>query len=680
MRFRIIEALKTIEILTSKKAKRIILMKLNVKKLGLALCCCVLFISETAFCRVRLPLLLSDGMVLQRGEGAKIWGWADTDEKVTVNFNGGTYSDTAGKDGKWSVKLSALKAGGPYSMEINGSNRITLKDILIGEVWVCSGQSNMDLPMARVEERYADVIANSDNQAIHRFFVSKRYDFNTPQEDLQSGSWESANPETVLRFTATGYFFAKSLHEKYKVPIGLIHASVGGSPAEAWLSEDALKEFPAHLETAKKFKDGDYLNQIAEKDKAVSDAWYSLLQQKDKGLADGRMPWFDPACDVSDWAIMNVPGYWADGPLGNVNGVVWFRKEIDVPASMAGRPARLLLGRVVDSDTTYVNGISVGSVSYQYPPRKYDVPGDLLKAGKNIIVVRVVNNIGRGGFIPDKPYQLTAAGRTIDLKGPWQYKLAETMEPLQSKTFIEWQPLGLYNGMIAPLLNYTIKGVIWYQGESNTARPLEYQKLFPALIADWRQKWKQGDFPFLYVQLANFMEVKDQPSESNWAELREAQLMTLAVPNTAMAVTTDIGEWNDVHPLNKEDVGRRLALGAQKVAYGDKNVVHSGPLYESMKIEGGKITVTFTSTGGGLVARGGELKYFAVAGADKKFVWAKAEIEGNKVVVWSDKIHSPLAVRYAWADNPEGANLYNKEDLPASPFRTDVNFRRGGED
>ncbi|OHB64071.1 MAG: 9-O-acetylesterase [Planctomycetes bacterium RBG_13_50_24] len=636
------------------------------------LCFYLLLFSNIAFCRLRLPRLVSDGMVLQRGESAKIWGWAAADEKVTINFNGKTYSDTAGTDGKWAVTLSDLNAGSPYSMEIAGSNRIILKDILIGEVWVCSGQSNMDLPMARVEERYADVIANSNNPAIRRFFVSRRYDFNTPQEDLESGSWESANPESVLRFTATGYFFAKALYEKYKVPIGLIHASVGGSPAEAWLSEEALKQFPDHLETAKKFKDGDYLNQIADKDKTVSDAWYSLLQQKDKGLADGQKPWFDPTYNASNWATMNVPGYWADEELGPVNGVVWFRKEIDVPASMTGKPARLLLGRIVDSDTTYLNGKFVGSVSYQYPPRRYDVPENLLKAGKNIIVVRIINNTDRGGFIPDKPYQLTAAGLTIDLKGPWQYKLAATMQPLQSKTFIEWQPLGLYNGMIAPLLNYTIKGVIWYQGESNTGRPLEYRKLFPALIADWRQNWNQGNFPFLYVQLANYMQVKDQPSESNWAELREAQLKTLTVPNTAMVVATDIGEWNDVHPLNKEDVGKRLALGAQKVAYGDETVVYSGPIYQSMKIEGNKIILTFKHIGSGLVGQGGsELKHFAIAGADKKFVWAKAKIEDDKVIVWNDDITDPVAVRYAWADNPEGANLYNKEGLPASSFRTD---------
>jgi sialate O-acetylesterase len=647
-------------------------MKLNTKKTGLILCSFILFISQTALCEVRLPLLISDGMVLQRGDGAKIWGWADADEKVIVKFNGKTYSDTTGKNSKWMIVLTALKAGGPYNMEINGTNRITLKNILIGDVWVCSGQSNMDLPMTRVRDLYEDVIANSDNPAIRRFFVSKRYNFNTPQEDLELGKWESANPESILRFTATGYFFAKALYEKYRVPIGLIHASVGGSPAEAWMSEDALKEFPVHLETAKKFKDTVYIDEIVNNDKAISDAWYSLLQQKDKGLAEGQKPWFDITYNASDWATMNVPGYWADGPLGHVNGVVWFRKEIDVPASMTGKPARLLLGRVVDSDRTYVNGEFVGSVSYQYPPRKYDIPENLLKAGKNIIVVRAINNIGRGGFILDKPYQLTAGGQTIDLKGPWQYKLGATMEPLQPKTFIEWQPLGLYNGMIAPLLNYTIKGVIWYQGESNAGRPFEYQKLFPALIADWREKWNQGNFPFLYVQLANYMQAKDRPSESNWAELREAQLKTLSVPNTGMAVAIDIGEWNDIHPLNKEDIGTRLALAAQRVAYGNEKVVCSGPIYKSIRIKGNKITLTFTNTGGGLVAKGGgDLKYFAIAGADKNFIWAKAKIEDNKVVVWNDEVTNPMAVRYAWADNPEGANLYNKEGLPASPFRTD---------
>jgi sialate O-acetylesterase len=354
-----------------------------------------------------------------------------------------------------------------------------------------------------------------------------------------------------------------------------------------------------------------------------------------------------------------------------VNGVVWFRKEINVPASMTGKPVRLWLGRIVDADTAYVNGEIVGTVSYQYPPRIYDIPSNLLKAGRNIIVIRVINNSGRGGFVPDKPYELSTREQTIDLKGPWKYRLGAAMEPLPGQTLIQRQPLGLYNAMIAPLLNYRIKGIIWYQGESNTAKPQEYQELFSALIADWRAKWNQGDFPFLYVQLANFMEAEDNPSESDWAELREAQLKTLSVPNTAMAVTVDIGEWNDIHPLNKEDVAKRLALAGRRLAYGDEDVVYSGPIYRSKQIEGNRIVLAFTHTGGGLITRGGdELKQFAIAGADRKFVWAKARIEGDKVVVWNDDITSPVVVRYGWANNPEGANLYNKEGLPASPFGT----------
>jgi sialate O-acetylesterase len=646
--------------------------KLNLKLFGSALFY-LFIISQTVFCQVRLPQLVSDGMVLQRGACVKIWGWAGAGEKVTVKFNGKTYNTTAGIDGKWAVTLPELKAGGPYSMDINASNHLTLKDILIGDVWVCSGQSNMDLTMDRVKYRYEDVIANSNNPAIRRFFVSKRYDFNTPQQDLQSGYWESANPKSILRFTATGYFFAKALYEKYEVPIGLIHASVGGSPAQAWLSEDALKAFPEYLQTVKKFKDSSYLNQILEKDNATSNAWYSRIKQLDKGLEKGQKPWFDEDYDASEWATMDVPGYWADHELGPVNGVVWFRKEIDIPASMIGKPARLWLGRIVDADQSYVNGNRVGEIAYEWPPRIYDIPSNLLTPGKNIIVVRVINySTSHGGFVPDKLYKLTAGGQTVDLTGLWQYKVGTVAVPLSPKTFIEWQPVGLYNGMIAPLLNYTIKGVIWYQGESNAGRALEYQKLFPALIADWRAKWKQGDFPFLYVQLANFMEAKDQPTESSWAELREAQLKTLDVANTAMAVAIDIGEWNDIHPLNKEDVGKRLALAAQKVAYGDEEVVYSGPIYQSMKIQDNKIIITFTNIGSGLTAKGdGELKHFAIAGSNKEFVWAKAKIEGDKVIVCNVNITNPVAVRYAWADNPEGANLYNKEGLPASPFRTD---------
>jgi sialate O-acetylesterase len=648
-------------------------MKCNRKLLMLIFWLSIFFIFQNVFSDVRLPRLLSDGMVLQRETPVKIWGWADVGEKITVNFIDKTYQTTADHNNKWEVMLSAAKAGGLYQLEITANNHITIKDILIGDLWICSGQSNMELAMNRLKDRYPQVIAHSDNPAIRQFLVPRQYDFNTPHDDFPAGSWESANPENVLGFTAVGYFFAKTLYEKYQIPIGLINSSVGGSPAEAWMSEDALSMFPAYLEKAIRLKDSSYIKQMQQEDKAVSDAWYKRLRELDQGFSNPEQSWFDPAYDDSQWKTMPIPSLWEEQGMGKVNGVVWFRKEIDLPASMTGKPARLLLGCIVDSDSVYINGIFVGTTSYQYPPRKYDIPENVLKTGKNTIVVRVVNNTGSGGFVKEKTYQLIAGDQTVDLKGEWQYQIGAIMDPLPEATFVYWrQPLGFYNGMIAPLLNFKIKGVIWYQGESNTGKPLEYRQLFPALIANWRQKWNQGNFPFLYVQLANYMQTNPQPSESNWAELREAQLMTLSVANTAMAVTIDVGEGNDIHPLNKEDVGKRLALAAQKVAYGDNKIVHLGPIYQSMKIKGNKIILTFKNTGSGLIARGSkELNYFAIAGADKKFFWAKAKIKGNKVEVWNDNIPHPVAVRYAWADNPEGANLYNKEGLPASPFRTD---------
>jgi sialate O-acetylesterase len=372
---------------------------------------------------------------------------------------------------------------------------------------------------------------------------------------------------------------------------------------------------------------------------------------------------------------MRLPAFWDEAGLGPVNGVVWFRKEITVPDSMIGKPAGLLLGRIVDADTAYVNGEIVGGVSYQYPPRKYAIAPGVLKPGKNLIAVRVINNAGRGGFIKDKPYRLVAGGTAIDLSGEWRYRPGAVMDPLREQTFIRWKPLGLYNAMIAPLLNHAIKGVIWYQGESNTKDPAEYRKTFPALIADWRNQWNQGEFPFLYVQLANFMEARDLPSDSRWAELREAQLKTLRVPRTGMAVAIDLGEWNDIHPLKKKDVGERLALAARKIGFGESEskTIHSGPLYRSMRIKSGKAVLSFSNIGGGLTAAGGNaLRHFSICGADGKFVWAEAKIEGtDKVIVWNEAITDPVAVRYAWADNPQGANLYNKEGLPASPFRTD---------
>jgi Domain of unknown function (DUF303). len=454
------------------------------------------------------------------------------------------------------------------------------------------------------------------------------------------------------------------LFEKYEIPIGLINAALGGSPVQAWISEEALKKFPAYYSEVQQFKDGKLITRIETKDSITRANWYNLLNSRDEGL---KHHWESPLFNDAAWQPYSVPGYWSDKAF--LNGAAWFRKTINVPAAMAGQAARLWLGRIVDADSVYINGVFVGTTGYQYPPRKYDVPAGLLKEGKNLIAVRVINTAGKGGFVPDKPYTLFSGDQQIDLSGAWKYQMGATMDSLPAQTFVRWKAAGLFNAMIAPLLNYSIKGAIWYQGESNTSKPGEYQSLFSTLIKDWRSRWKQGDFPFLFVQLANFMEPDSTATESDWAELRQQQFNTLSVPRTAMAVTIDLGEWNDIHPLNKKDVGTRLALQAMRLAYNDDKVVASGPLYQSMKIKGDSMVITFTNTGSGLLAAGDKpLQHFSIAGKDGKFVRADAMIRGKEVIVWNKNITQPLAVRYAWANNPEGANLYNKEGLPAAPF------------
>ncbi|MFD2720379.1 sialate O-acetylesterase [Hymenobacter monticola] len=623
--------------------------------------------------QVRLPRLVSDGMVLQREADVRIWGWAKPGEAVAVSFLGKTHKATTGADGKWTVQLPRLKAGGPYEMNIKASNQVAVKDILVGDVWLCSGQSNMETPMSRLRDKYPDVVAQAANPKIRQYEVPLTYNFQRPQQDVTGGKWIAADPQTVLKFSAVAYFFAKEINAKYQVPVGIIKDAVGGSPAEAWLSAEGLKQFPTYEQQLAKYKDSTVVLGIRQREGAAVANWYQTLYKTDQGEARGQQKWSAPDYDASSWPTMPVPGFWANQtPLGPVNGVVWFRKDVDVPAAMVGQPARLELGTLVDADSTYINGQLVGGTGYQYPPRKYDVKPGVLKAGKNVVVVRLISNGGRGGFTMDKKYELTAGGQTIDLRGPWQYKLGATMPPTPGTTTFQYTPGGLFNGMIAPVLPYAIKGVLWYQGESNAGRTGDYQALFNGMIADWRRQFKQPNLPFLYAQLPNFMAAKKEPSESGWAQVRDVQRRGLALPHTGMAVILDAGEWNDIHPLDKQTPGHRLALAAQKVAYGESKVVSSGPLYQSMQTNGNKVTLSFSSTGSGLVAKGGgELKGFAIAGPDKKFVWAQAKIEGSKVVVWSDQVPNPAAVRYAWADNPEGVNLYNKEGLPASTFTTE---------
>jgi sialate O-acetylesterase len=645
----------------------------NLKSFSLFSTALGLLVATSASAQVRLPRLVSNGMVLQREQPVRIWGWAKPGEAVSVAFQGKTYRATTGADGQWRVALPAMKAGGPYEMKIDASNHLVLKDVLFGDVWYCAGQSNMELPMRRVRDKYPQEVATANNPRIRQFDVPMRYAFNGPKADVTGGSWVALSPETVLNFSAVGYFFAKEINAKYQVPVGLIKVAVGGSPAEAWLSADALKQFPKYEQQAAPYRDSAAVASIKQRESAAVSDWYKRLHQADQGEAPGQPKWSSPSYDASAWPTMNVPGYWADQtPLGMVNGVLWFRKEVEVPASMVGQAGRLELGTLVDADSTYINGQLVGTTAYQYPPRKYDFGPGVLKAGKNVITVRLISNGGRGGFTKEKTYQLTAGGQALDLRGPWQYKLGGTMTPTPGTTTFQYQPGGLYNGLVAPALPYAIKGVLWYQGESNVGHPADYYALTSTLVKDWRSHFQRPELPFLYVQLANINAAKKEPGESNQALVRDAQRRLLALPHTGMAVISDVGEWNDIHPLDKQTVGHRLALAAEKVAYGDAKVVASGPLYQTLKTTGNKTTLTFAGVGSGLEAKGsGPLGGFTVAGADHKFVPAQARIEGTKVVVWSDQVAAPVAVRYGWADNPEGANLYNKEGLPTSTFRTD---------
>lgn len=626
----------------------------------ISLCCCL----YTAKAQVKLPRLVRDSMILQRNEKIKLWGWAAPAEKVKVHFRNAYYKATAGADGRWMVYLPPTKAGGPYNITIAASNNIVLHDVLFGDVWLCSGQSNMvhQLDIHDVTYR-ADILAANDPD-IRQFTVPTRYDLTRPQADLPDGYWAPAVGEQVRPFSAVAYFFAKKIHDTYHIPVGIINASVGGTPIEAWISEEGLKDFPEPTALLQQNKDTAAFRRIH--------TTVAVHLPQDAGLAQSPR-WYDTTYIPKSWRTINIPGYWEDQGVKDLNGVVWYRSNITLPASMHGRAARVFLGRIADADELYINGVLVGRTTYQYPQRRYKVPAGVLKTGRNLFVVRVTNTAGKGGFVPDKPYYIFSGADTIDLKGYWQYKVGAVYPPVNASSAPppQYQPAALYNAMIAPFKGYAIKGICWYQGEANTNRADEYKQLLPALIRDWRHQWSQDPLPFLYVQLPGYMDYNYLPTESNWARLREAQLQSLSVPRTAMAVAIDLGEWNDIHPDNKKSVGERLALAARGVAYAE-SITYSGPLFRIATITGNKIVINFTQTGSGLTTMDGDaLSAFEIAGADKKFVWAQASISGNQVTVWSDAVSTPLYVRYAWSDNPLQPNLCNQEGLPASPFRTD---------
>jgi sialate O-acetylesterase len=651
---------------------------------------------------VKLPAIFSDHMVLEKTAKVPVWGKADPGEEVTITLDEQTVKTTAGPDGKWQTVLNLANSGpGPFAMSVQGKNAITINDVVVGEVWVASGQSNMEWILQNTVDAEKEA-AQSANPLLRQFLVKKATSA-TPLDECE-GTWTLASPETSLKFTAVGYYFGKKLQNELKVPIGIVNTSWGGTPSEAWTSAPSLDSVPdlkAGRERVRRLLETQPDN--LKKWVTAFGEWLKTTQREDKPVADAAK-YAAPDANTEGWKKVTLPGpVTAEGFTGN--GAIWLRTDIE-QTGPAAAPLGLELGSIDGFESVYWNGELLTSLSYQdYPgdgfnrrAGKYRVPAEQVKAGKNTLAIRVYapaapakfpsapkvgGKVPPGDWIATEEFSLPALSAEQLAAVPKAPRTPPTPQHVASQ---------LFNGMINPIVPYAISGAIWYQGESNAGRAHQYRTAFPLMITDWRNAWNQGDFPFYFCQLANYMPKKDAPGESAWAELREAQSQTLALPKTGQAILIDIGESADIHPRNKKDVGERLALIALANDYG-KKVVFSGPVFDSVKFADGKARLTFKHTDGGLVAKPlpatydvatkenktaplvrnspkSELEGFAICGEDKKWVWADARIDGDSVVVWSDEVAKPVAVRYGWADNPN-VNLYNGAGLPATPFRTD---------
>jgi sialate O-acetylesterase len=611
-------------------------------------------------------------MVLQRRKPLPVWGWASAGEKITITLNGQRKTAKAAKDGTWRVRLDPMEAGGPYQMIVSGKdNSITLVDVLLGEVWVCSGQSNMEWPLIAAANGKEEV-QRANYPTIRQLLVKKDLSL-TPKEDV-SGEWAVCSPATAGQFTAVGYFFARQLQRDLDVPIGLVNTSWGGTHSETWTSREALSRDSSLRYMVDKLPAN--TDEVSRNGRQRTQELIQAQQGNLPSVAEQRM-YASVNLNTSQWKSMNMPGDWQWGGLPNLDGVVWFRREIVIPEGQSTDGMTLVMGSVDDTDSTFVNGQLVGSYRGQ-KKREYVLPTGLLKPGRNVIAVRVEDTGGAGGIVgPADQLKLVGAGEDIPLAGQWQYRVA-SINPSSYQPGPNSYPTQLFNAMLAPLIPYAIQGVIWYQGESNAGRSYQYRRAFPAMIQDWRQRWGEGDFPFLFVQLASFNAGGGNSEKgSGWAELREAQTMTLSLPATGMAVTSDIGEPTDIHPRNKQDVGLRLAAEAMRVAYdsaGKAGTQSRGPMFDKMTVSNGQVMLSFKNAASGLMTKDkyGYVRGFEVAGADQQFHFAKAEIRGDAVIVHADAVTTPVAVRYGWADDNSEANLYNKAGFPAVPFRTDT--------
>ncbi len=623
----------------------------------------VMTIPLQSHAQVRLSRLFADGMVMQRDTQVPVWGWAAPGAQVVVNMDGVDRSTVADSSGAWMVRLAPMTAGGPHELVVRGGAvELRVRDVMVGDVWLASGQSNMEWV---VQDAAGSPTADA---AIRHFKVPRSWTYQE-EDSLAGGVWERADTEHVGTFTAVGYYFARELREHVGVPIGIINSSWGGSRIEPWMSLDALGMNRADFD---QIRADEQARQEAIRERVRSRI--GAIPDVDAGLIDGVAHWAAPDLDDSDWFTVPVPATWETAGFEGMDGVAWYRTVFELTENEVGQGVKLGLGMIDDSDITWVNGVEVGRMDNAWnQARLYDVPPTVLSVGQNVIAVRVEDFQGGGGIAgPSETVFLDVDGDRRRLPDEWHFMVGRVS--LNSAGNKNQVATLLWNKMIHPLLPFPIKGVIWYQGESNADRMADaeaYTELFGDMIQSWREQWGQGDLPFFWAQLANFMAVDEDPNaESNWAVLREAQSAALALPNTGQAILIDIGEADDIHPRNKLDVGRRLALAARKIAYGE-DVVYSGPTFRECDFEDGSASISFDHIGSGLVARGGALQGFTVAGPDGRFVWADARIDGDRVIVWSDSVPYPAAVRYAWGNNPQGANLYNVEGLPAGPFRTD---------
>jgi len=632
-----------------------------------------LLITELSIAQLKLPSFFSDNMVMQQQKTNRIWGWANPGELVSVEFNKNTYKSFANDKGEWQVFTEPANAGSAGSMTVkSGNQKIQFNNILLGEVWVCSGQSNMEWKMNMLGNTYTDEIKSAENDQI-RFVVFNKSFSNTPQHNVTlEKKWSTINPANTGDCSAVAYWYAKKLYQELKVPIGLVITAWGGTPAEAWTSFEGLSAFPNYTNTFVEKIQPLKLNDINRQTQLLLEKFQQSILQ-----SAGLMKEFiKPEFDDSKWPEMYLPKHWELQGFPNMDGIVAYRVHFQLTDAQIKDDAVLNLPAIDDKDSTFINGVLVGTNGQWDALRKYKVPLGVLRSGDNVLVIKVQDDGGGGGIDAlDDRFNLVINQQTIPLKGNAKYTIIAAKEDAVGGIGnIQNQPAVLFNGMIAPILPLSFRGAIWYQGESNADnkdRSVEYNTLFPAMIKDWRNQFTQGDFPFLFVQLSSFGPLKNEPAESNWALLREAQTNTLQLSNTGMAVTIDVGNPQNIHPVLKKEVGDRLAAIALKSTYHTNSLIASGPYFKSAQFNKNQVILSFTNADNGLSIKGKSLKHFAIAGADKKFIWSDATIQGNKIIVTHKTIAQPKAIRYAWSDSPINANLFNKEGYPAVPFRTD---------